>query len=204
MEQHLRCVNLMQVLPLQADLLTTRETGTVLNAGANQAHFTRSHQRTSAITTRLLANRTITVNKATPLVTWPGPAQITYGTPLSSTQQNASANVPGTYTYTPPDGTILNTGANQNISVKFEPNDATNYNIVPTTSNADHGYQSNAGGNLGNAPFRSGRCCAVTATQLNATSNIPGTPTYAPGPGTVFNVEGTYTLHVSLPPQRPG
>ena len=35
----------------------------------------------------------------------------TYGTALSATQLNATANVPGTFVYTPAAGTVLNAGA---------------------------------------------------------------------------------------------
>ena len=47
---------------------------------------------------------------ATPTVTWAAPAAITYGTALSATQLDATASVPGTFTYTPAAGTILGAG----------------------------------------------------------------------------------------------
>ena len=47
---------------------------------------------------------TLTVLKATPVITWANPADITYGTALSATQLNATATVPGSFTYTPPRG----------------------------------------------------------------------------------------------------
>src|SRR5262249_16492239 len=40
---------------------------------------------------------TYTVAKAVPTITWATPAPITFGTPLSTLQLNASANVPGTF-----------------------------------------------------------------------------------------------------------
>jgi hypothetical protein len=40
---------------------------------------------------------------------------------------NATANVPGTFTYTPPAGTVLNAGLGQNLHVDFAPTN-TNYN----------------------------------------------------------------------------
>ena len=57
-------------------------------------------------------NTTVRINvlKATPVVTWSNPANIVYGTPLSATQLNATANLPGTFVYTPPAGTVLNAG----------------------------------------------------------------------------------------------
>jgi hypothetical protein len=42
-----------------------------------------------------------------PTLTWTNPASIVYGTPLSSDQLNATASVPGTFTYSPPAGTVL-------------------------------------------------------------------------------------------------
>jgi hypothetical protein len=65
-----------------------------------------------------------------PELTWLNPDPITYGVPLSSTQLNAVANVPGLFTYTPPGGTILNAGAGQTLAVTFVPDDAVNYNSV--------------------------------------------------------------------------
>jgi len=41
----------------------------------------------------------LAIKQVTPAVTWPTPAAITYGTPLSSTQLSATANVAGTFIY---------------------------------------------------------------------------------------------------------
>src|SRR5262249_52770663 len=43
----------------------------------------------------------VNVTKATPVITWAAPADITFGTSLSGAQLNATANVPGTFVYTP-------------------------------------------------------------------------------------------------------
>jgi hypothetical protein len=48
--------------------------------------------------------------KVTPVITWATPAAISYGTPLSATQLNATANVPGTFGYYPLTGTVLAVG----------------------------------------------------------------------------------------------
>jgi hypothetical protein len=71
------------------------------------------------------------VAKATPVITWATPAPISYGTPLSSLQLNATANVPGTFSYTPPAGTILS-GGTQTLSVIFTPTDSVDY--APATA----------------------------------------------------------------------
>jgi len=65
-----------------------------------------------------------------PELTWLNPDPIAYGVPLSSTQLNAVASVPGLFTYTPPGGTILNAGAGQTLTVTFTPDDPVNYNSV--------------------------------------------------------------------------
>ncbi|MCS6880926.1 MAG: MBG domain-containing protein [Oscillochloridaceae bacterium] len=66
-----------------------------------------------------------------PEIAWPDPAPITYGTPLSSAQLNATASfngqtVPGVFTYDPPAGTVLPAGT-RNLRVTFTPNDTTNF-----------------------------------------------------------------------------
>ncbi len=53
-------------------------------------------------------------------ITWPDPAAITYGTPLSGTQLDATESVAGTFVYTPAAGTILPAG-NNTLSVTFTP-----------------------------------------------------------------------------------
>jgi hypothetical protein len=70
-----------------------------------------------------------TIGKATPVITWANPAGITFGTPLSSQQLNATANVNGTFVYNPAAGTVLNVGADQKLHVLFNPGDR-NYNPV--------------------------------------------------------------------------
>jgi hypothetical protein len=73
------------------------------------------------------AAQTFTVGgKATPVITWANPAAIIYGKPLTATQLNAKANVPGTFAYAPALGTQLPVGP-QTLSVTFTPNDQAKY-----------------------------------------------------------------------------
>ena len=67
------------------------------------------------------------IAKATPVITWPTPANITYDTALTSTQLDATASVPGTFIYAPAAGTVLNPGYGQTLSVTFTPTDTTDY-----------------------------------------------------------------------------
>jgi uncharacterized delta-60 repeat protein len=71
-----------------------------------------------------------TVAQETPVLTWPGPADIVYGTPLGSAQLNATANVPGTFVYAPPAGTILKTGQGHVLTTTFTPLDTANFNTA--------------------------------------------------------------------------
>jgi hypothetical protein len=70
---------------------------------------------------------TIIVEMATPVITWSNPANIPYGTALSDTQLDATADVAGSFKYTPDIGAVLNVGS-QTLHVDFTPTDTVNYN----------------------------------------------------------------------------
>ena len=70
------------------------------------------------------------LHKVTPITSWPNPAGIAYGTVLGPTQLDATASVPGTFTYSPLAGTVLQAGANSNLSATFTPTDTADYNSV--------------------------------------------------------------------------
>ena len=77
---------------------------------------------------------TLTITQATTVLTWATPAAITYGTPLSATQLDAtSGGVVGTFIYTPTSGTILPAGT-QILSLAFTPSDAVDYSSANTTT----------------------------------------------------------------------
>ncbi len=68
-----------------------------------------------------------TITPATPIVTWADPADIFYPTALTSTQLNATANVPGAFAYTPAAGAVPSVGNDQPLSVLLTPTDNSNY-----------------------------------------------------------------------------
>jgi len=72
-------------------------------------------------------------NKINPVITWNNPQDITYGTLLGPTQLNATANVAGTFVYTPAAGTQLGIGNNQSLKVDFTPTDTGSYNMISKT-----------------------------------------------------------------------
>jgi multiple sugar transport system substrate-binding protein len=103
------------------------DAGTVLGAGNHQAldvNFTPDNHNYASATATVY----IDVTSPTTVITWPNPAAITYGTPLSSTQLNATAiaggtPITGTFDYTPPAGTVLGAGNHQALDVLFTPAD---------------------------------------------------------------------------------
>ena len=74
---------------------------------------------------------TVTINKAIPILSWPQPTAVVAGTVLTTTQLNASANVEGTFIYTPPLGTVVTT--TQPLTVLFTPADTLNYDSAEAT-----------------------------------------------------------------------
>jgi hypothetical protein len=75
---------------------------------------------------------TVKVNLLAPLVSWSTPAGITYGTPLSGTQLNATANIGGTFAYNPATGAVLPAGK-QTLSVTFTPTNTALYQSAQGT-----------------------------------------------------------------------
>jgi hypothetical protein len=71
------------------------------------------------------------VSQAVPTVTWNSPNDIGSRTPLGTTQLNATASLPGSFTYSPASGTFPGVGSNRILTVTFTPTDLTNY--VPVT-----------------------------------------------------------------------
>ena len=115
-------------------------------------------------------DQSFTVTSPPQGLTWAAPADITYGTALSATQLNAVAGVPGSFSYSPPAGTVLNAGANQTLSVNFIPNDTVHYapasasvniNVIPKTLTAT----ANSGSKIYNSanPAFSGTLTGVIA-----------------------------------------
>ncbi|MFA7403031.1 MAG: choice-of-anchor Q domain-containing protein [Pelobacteraceae bacterium] len=82
-----------------------------------------------------MVSQNLTIAKATPVITWPNPAGIIYGTALGATQLNAtSGGVPGSFVYSPASGTVLNAGSAQTLTVTFIPTDTAGYNTPGAVS----------------------------------------------------------------------
>jgi uncharacterized protein (TIGR02145 family) len=178
----------------------TPAAGTSLVAGANQelkVVFTPTDA--AAFNT---ASKTVKINvtaKKIPVITWINPADITVGTALGATQLNATADVPGTFVYTPPAGTSLAAGSNQDIKVDFTPANAVTHSSASKTVkinviakiDPDITWANPADITVGTA---------LSATQLNATANVPGTFIYTPAAGTKLAVGASQDLKVDFTP----
>ena len=172
--------------------------GTLLTAGAQTLTATFIPTDTTDYKTST-ASVTITVNKATPTIAWAAPAAITYGTPLTASQLNATSTVAGTFNYSPAAGSILNAGT-QSLSVTFTPTDTTDY----TTAVRSVSLTVNKAALIVTwaTPAAIPYGTALSATQLDATSNAAGTYSYSPAAGTVLSV-GNHTLSVTFTPSNP-
>ena len=141
------------------------------------------------------------VQKTTPTITWATPAAITYGMALSSTQQNATASVAGTFVYNPLAGTVLAAGK-QTLSVTFTPNDPTDYNDASGSVQLVVNQAMPTVNCPTPAPITAGT--ALSGTQLDCTASVPGTFVYTlagnvPALGAVPPV-GTDTITVTFTP----
>ncbi|HTZ60111.1 MAG TPA: VCBS repeat-containing protein [Acidobacteriaceae bacterium] len=130
------------------------------------------------------------VDQTAPVLSWPAPAPIAYGTALSSTELNATANVPGTFTYSPALNTILPLGP-ATLTATFTPTDTLDYTsasatqsltvILPPVSATLSGPATIAAGepatvHLTVSPFPHAVTVTVTLTFVPAPPNTVGDP----------------------------
>jgi hypothetical protein len=150
--------------------------------------------------------------RAIPTISWATPAGITYGTPLSGIQLNATASspsapngLPGTFMYQPAAGTVLSAGQ-QTLTVVFTPADLVDY--APSTKSVSI-LVGQATPTIAWAPAVPSIIYGTPlgAQQLNATATgvggvfLTGTFVYTPAAGTVLNA-GTQTLNVAFNPSN--
>ena len=169
--------------------------GAVLSAGAQtlSVSFVPSNRTGYATVT---ANVPLAVVPASPKIAWARPAGIVYGTPLSVTQLNATASVPGTFVYTPAAGTVIGAGT-PTLSVTFTPNDTIDFAPITYTTaiSVTKVSPTVSWPALGAIPFGT----ALGGTQLDATASVPGTFVYTPALGAVLT-PGMQTLSVAFTP----
>jgi outer membrane protein assembly factor BamB len=137
-----------------------------------------------------------TVDQATPTVSWPTPSAVTNGTALGSAQLDATASVPGSFSYSPAAGTVLSAGANQTLGVTFTPTDTTDYTtasatttitVLPVGWTVATVVDSNANP-LSGVPIK---FTSATGVVTNLTTGTNGTASAALAPGK-YTVTATY------------
>ncbi len=101
--------------------------GIVLNAGGGQVLHVSFTPTDSANYESSSADVIVDVTKAATHPTWAPPAAIVYGTALGGAQLSATADVPGTFAYSPASGIVLNADSGQPLHVAFTPTDSANY-----------------------------------------------------------------------------
>jgi hypothetical protein len=176
----------------------TPPAGTKLDAGTQtlSAHFTPADPRNYE---EAEATVSLEVHRAAPALAWAQPASIVYGVPLDGQQLTATANVAGTFVYTPPAGTVLNAGAGQTLSVHFTPSDARNYDDATVTVTIDVAKANQTLSWTPPAAIVYGT--PLSSTQLHATVSVTGPAAagllgYTPAAGTVLDA-GSHTLTVT-------
>jgi hypothetical protein len=172
--------------------------GTVLSAGAGQTLSVTFTPTDTTDYTSPSATAKINVTKATPVITWANPADIVYGTALSGTQLDASASVPGSFTYSPAAGTVLSGGTGRTLSTTFTPTDTTDYDTVKSTATINVAQATPVITWANPAAIVYGT--ALSSKQLDAKANAAGTFTYSPAAGTVLSTGAGQTLSVTFTP----
>ena len=120
--------------------------------------------------------------KLAPVIAWATPSSITYGTLLSPTQLNATANVSGTFAYSPAQGTLLQAGS-QILSVTFTPSNTATY----TTATASVTLQVNqASPGIVWTPTTIAYGTPLGSPQLDPVPNVKGTFVFTPRAGAIL------------------
>jgi hypothetical protein len=109
----------------------TPATGTVLSAGVRTLSVAFTPTNTTLYTSAT-ASVSLTVQKVTPVITWPTPTAVVDGTVLGPVQLNATANVAGNFSYWPAAGTVMLAGTTT-LSTTFTPTNAINYSVIAAT-----------------------------------------------------------------------
>jgi hypothetical protein len=181
--------------PVAGSFAYSPAAGAVLVAGSQTLKATFTPSDTTDYSTAS-ATVTLTVNEATPTITWPTPAAIAYGAGLGSAQLDAASSVAGSFAYSPVSGTVLGAGP-QTLTATFTPTDAADYTAATRTVTLTVNQATPTINWATPAAITAGT--ALTATQLDATASVPGTFVYNPAPGTTPPV-GTDTLSVTFTP----
>ena len=167
---------------IQGKFVYSPAAGEVLPLGTHKLTATFTPEDSSN-NTEAQATVELSVIKDTPSIKWPTPKSIKSGGVLSATQLNATASVPGTFYYSPAIGEVMDAGTHT-LSVTFTPTDSEKYATALATVSLDVVPRAKPVILWSNPdPISYGTSLGVR--QLSATTSIPGTFEYVPGPGAV-------------------
>jgi len=138
----------------------------------------------------------ILVGQDTPVISWPSPAAIPFGTPLGSSELDATASVPGTFTYVPAAGTVL-AGGTRSLDVTFTPVDSADYVPASASTSLTVDKQTPPVTWATPAPITYGT--ALSGEQLDATASVSGTFSYSPALGNI-EAAGNDTITATFTP----
>jgi hypothetical protein len=124
------------------------------------------------------ASGTLTIEKAATVLNWSQPAAIVYGTALGTAQLNATSNAPGTFTYSPAAGSVLNAGTGQMLTATFTPADSTNYAAASVTTTIDVSRQTAVVTVTGGAFTYDGLPHPATGSVTGAGGTTLGSPSF--------------------------
>jgi hypothetical protein len=184
-------------------LIYSPPAGTVLHAGTGQELSVTAAATDN--TNEVTATVPLNVLPMTPMITWSNPADIVYGTPLSSTQLAAAASVPGTFTYAPAAGDVLDAGRGLALMATFTPDDPANFNPVMVSTQINVNRASLVVTASDVATTYGALVPALTGSVVGLVNNDPVGVTFASAAG-VGSPVGTYAITPTLvdPNQRMG
>ncbi|MFK8113949.1 MAG: cadherin-like domain-containing protein [Rubripirellula sp.] len=117
----------------EGTFLYTPAIGTRLDAGTGRLLSVEFIPADSSNRNAATSTITIDVSKADPTLAWDPQMRLVAGTPLGDPHFNATADLPGQFTYSATPGTVLDVGRDQSLMVVFTPEDAGNYNSSSMT-----------------------------------------------------------------------
>ena len=178
---------------------------TVPSAGTTLLFLTFTPTDTTDYTT-VTTSVSLTVNQATPTITWATPSAITYGTTVAGSESGdteswvvngSTVTVAGLSSYSPA-GTTLPSAGTTSLSLMFTPADTTDYTMAATTVSLTVNQATPTTTWATPAAITYGT--ALSSTQLNATESVAGMMVYSPGAGTVLSAGVSQALPMTFTP----
>jgi hypothetical protein len=173
--------------------------GTVLSKAGTvklSVTFTPANQSEYAVAT---ASVELIVNKAKPEIAWEKPEEVPAGTLLSAAQLDATANVPGKFSYSPAAGAVLAHAGTVKLSATFTPTDTADY--LSATDSVRLTVTIATPVIVWKTPAPVPYGTTLGSTQLDATANVPGTFTWSPAAGSVLTTAGKIKLFTTFVPK---